>query len=73
MLAYVLICCEAGRFSDVVKTLKGFREVKRAFSVLGRWDAVAEVEAADVKALGEIALKINALSGVRATETLISF
>jgi len=53
--------------------LKKVRGVKRAFPTTGRWDLVAEVEAADTKALGETSMKIHALLGVRATETLVGF
>lgn len=77
VFACVLISCEAGKSKDVaekVKKLKGIRgEVKKAFSVHGRWDAVAEIEVADIKALGELALKINGLLGVKANETLVGF
>jgi DNA-binding Lrp family transcriptional regulator len=73
VFACVLICCEAGKFRDVVGELKKLGGVKRAFGVHGRWDAVAEVETADTKALGELALKINGLRGVKANETLAGF
>ena len=75
VFACVLISCESGKSKDVaeeVKKLKGIRgEVKKAFSVHGRWDAVAEVDVADIKALGELALKVNGLRGVKANETLV--
>ena len=37
------------------------------------WDVVAEVMVTDLKALGDVALKINGLEGVTASETLIAF
>jgi len=67
----VLICCEAGKFKDVIKEVKKLEGVKKAFSVHGRWDAVSEVEVSDLKALGKLALKINSLPGVKANETLV--
>jgi len=73
VFACVLICCEAGKFKDVTEELKKLEAVKKAFGARGRWDAVAEVEAADIKALGELALKINGLRGVKANETLVGF
>ena len=73
VFACVLISCEAGRFRDVVEEAKKVQGVKKAFGVHGRWDAVAEVEVADIKALGELALKINGLRGVKANETLVGF
>jgi len=68
-----LISCEAGKFKDVSEEVKKLQGVKRAFGVHGRWDAVAEVEVADINALGELALKVNGLRGVKANETLVGF
>jgi len=68
-----LIGCEAGKFKDVAEEVKKLEGVKKAFGVHGRWDAVAEVQVADIKALGELALKINGLRGVKANETLVGF
>ena len=73
VFACVLICCEAGKFKDVTEQVKKLQGAKKAFGVHGRWDAVAEVEVADINALGELALKINALPGVKANETLVGF
>lgn len=73
VLACALISCEAGKFKDVAEEVKKLEGVKKAFGVHGRWDAVAEVEVADIKALGELALKVNGLPGVKANETLIGF
>ena len=73
VLACILVCCEPGKFKEVIGELKKIEGVKRAFDVHGRWDVVVEIEVADIKALGEAALKIHGLPGVRATETLISF
>lgn len=73
VFACVLIGCEAGKFKDVAEEVKKLEGVKKAFGVHGRWDAVAEVEVADIKALGELALKINGLRGVKANETLVGF
>ncbi len=69
--ACVLIRTEHGKFEDVVKALSQVKSVKKAFPVLGRYDVVAEVEAADMRELGSAVLKISRLSGVVFTETLI--
>lgn len=69
--ACVLICCEAGKYPDVADKVKGIEGVVRAFYATGRWDVIAEIEAADMKALADLALKINGLPGIRATETLV--
>ena len=73
IVACILVCCQAGKFKEVAAELKKIKAVKRAFGVHGRWDAVAEIEVADLKALSEKVLKLHGLPGVRATETLIGF
>jgi DNA-binding Lrp family transcriptional regulator len=71
--ACILVCCEAGRFRDVVEEMKKISGVRRLFGVHGRWDVVIELEVLDLKSLGEAVLKLHGLQGVRATETLIGF
>jgi DNA-binding Lrp family transcriptional regulator len=73
VIACILICCEAGKYKDIVSEIKKIKGVKKAFGAHGRWDVIAEVEAPDLKALSEISLKLHGLEGVKATETLVSF
>jgi len=68
--ACVLIRAERGKFDEVAKNLKQIPEVKSAFSVLGRYDIVADIEAPNGKALAHAILKANHLSGVVFTESL---
>lgn len=68
--ACVLIRAERGKFDEVAKNLKQIPEVRSAFSVLGRYDIVADIEARNGKALAHVILKANRLSGVIFTETL---
>ena len=68
--ACVLIRSERGKFAGVTKRLNQLPQVRRAFSVLGRFDIVAEVEARNSSELGRTVLKINRLAGVVFTETL---
>jgi len=68
--ACVLIRAERGKFDQVAKNLKQIPEVKAAFSVLGRYDIVADLEAEDSKRLAHAILKANRLSGVVFTESL---
>ena len=52
---------------DAVKKVEG---VRVAFATTGRFDIIARVEAADLKAIGEaVVSKIQAIGGVRNTET----
>lgn len=69
--ACVLVRTTHGRYADVVKRFKQFKEVKKVFPVLGRWDAVASVEAESYEALGAIVIRMGRLSGVVFTETLV--
>lgn len=73
VLGCVLFCCESGKIKSVVEEVRKVKGVKRVFSVHGRWDAVAEVEATDIKALGEMVMKLHGVAGVKATETLVGF
>ena len=73
VVACILICCEAGKYKSVVSEIKKIKNVKKVFGVHGRWDVITEVEVPDLKALGEISLKLHGLEGVKATETLVSF
>jgi DNA-binding Lrp family transcriptional regulator len=68
--ACILIRSERGKFESVTKRLNQLPQVKRAFSVLGRFDIVADVEAANSAELGKTILKVNRLAGVVFTETL---
>jgi uncharacterized protein with GYD domain len=68
--ACVLIRTEKGKFDVVAKNLKQIPEVKEAFTILGRFDIVADIEAKDNRGLAKAVLKANRLSGVVFTETL---
>ncbi|MBS7643076.1 Lrp/AsnC ligand binding domain-containing protein [Candidatus Bathyarchaeota archaeon] len=71
MQACILVYCKAGKYSDVTKAIRKLKGVKKAFSVFGRWDIAVLVNVVDIKTLGDLALKINGLPGVRGAETLI--
>ena len=68
--ACMLVRTERGKFDQVAKRLKQIPEVKMAFSVLGRYDVVVDLEAASSKQLGRAILRANHLAGVVFTETL---
>lgn len=54
--------------SSEVRKIEG---VKESLNTYGRFDAVALVEAEDLNTIKSIAMKIQAIKGVRRTETLI--
>ena len=69
--ACVLIRTEHGKFDEVTKRLKQLREIKDIFPVHGRFDVVADVEAADFESLGSAVLRLNRMAGVVFTESAI--
>lgn len=69
--ACMLIRSERGRFKEVAERVRQFKEVKDSFTVLGRYDVVADLEAEDLKSLSSTVLRIGRLAGVVFTETLV--
>jgi DNA-binding Lrp family transcriptional regulator len=69
--ACILVRSEKGKFDDVVATLKQIREAKRVFPVLGRFDAVVDLEVPDYKELGPAIMKMAKMAGVIFTESLV--
>lgn len=73
MKAYVMIKIRAGEVKDVVENLRKIKGVKEAHMTFGPYDAVAEVETADVATLGQItALEIQPIPGVEQTLTCLA-
>ena len=68
--ACILVRAERGRFEEVKEKLKQIQGVRTAFSVLGRYDIVVDVQARNSGALAHAVLKANRLGGVVFTETL---
>ena len=69
--ACLLIRSERGRFEEVVKEIRQYKELRRIFPVLGRWDIVADLEVPDFETLGNITARIARMAGIVFTETLI--
>lgn len=70
MQALVYIRTEPGKALKLLDAVKKVHGVHVAFATTGRFDIVARVEAADLKALGEaIVGKIQGIPSVRYTET----
>lgn len=66
--AVILIRAPKTMTASRVRKIEG---VVDAFDVSGRFDAIALIEAKDLSAVKEAALKVQAIKGVRRTETLI--
>jgi DNA-binding Lrp family transcriptional regulator len=60
--AYILMTLEPGKAIDVVKRLRKESGVTQVDAITGEYDAIAQVEAKDVKGIG--ALIVNQLQGV---------
>jgi len=70
MQAIVHIRTDPGKALKILDTVKKIEGVKVAFATTGRFDIIARVEAADLRAIGEaVVSKIQAIAGVRSTET----
>ena len=70
MEAIVYIRTDPGKALKLLEEVKKVPGVKVAFATAGRFDIVARIEAADLKALGEAVVgKIQGISGIRYTET----
>jgi DNA-binding Lrp family transcriptional regulator len=59
------------RTSAVLKLIRDFKEIEKAYMAYGRFDLVAFYNARDYKDVRAISGKINSIEGVRSTETLV--
>ncbi len=67
----ILIRIHPGKANDAIAALRGVAEIREFFPVFGRYDFVAFANVADHRAAVALAGKINSLSAIRSTETLI--
>ena len=73
VVAGVLLKIDALRAKEILKEIRGIKEVKNAFLVFGRYDMVVMVEAESVESLGKIVIeKLAEIPGIKSTETLIA-
>lgn len=71
--AYLLIRCEPGKVSSVLKSISKAKGVKCADAVAGPYDIVAYAEGDNINTLGKlVTTKIQTVSGVRDTLTCIA-
>lgn len=71
--AYVLLRCRMGKLGNIISEVQKIENVKAAYPVTGRFDAVVEVEVDDLKKLYDLIIeRIQAIEGVERTETLLS-
>lgn len=73
MKAFVLINIRTGEIDEVVRNLARLEHVKEATMTFGPYDAVAIVEAKDVRELGSIlSTRIQPIPGVMETLTCLA-
>lgn len=71
MYACILIRAMPGKVVKVLEDVKGAKGVVKAFTVYGRYDIVAFVEAPDYDSVSKVSGEINTIKGVKSTETAI--
>jgi DNA-binding Lrp family transcriptional regulator len=69
--ACVLIKTIPTRIAATLAEVKKFKQVRKVYAVYGRWDIVAFMDVSEYRELKEITAQINAMKGVRSTETLV--
>ncbi|MGO8687827.1 MAG: Lrp/AsnC ligand binding domain-containing protein [Candidatus Dormibacteria bacterium] len=63
--AYVLIGATAGKALEVARKLQGQDGIVKADAITGEYDVIAEVQAADIAAIGKLIVeKVQAADGV---------
>lgn len=71
--AYILMTLEPGKAIDVVKRLRDEKGVSQVDAITGEFDAIAQVEAQDVKGIGALIVdQLQGVSGVVRTITCLA-
>ncbi|MFZ0996414.1 MAG: Lrp/AsnC ligand binding domain-containing protein [Candidatus Dormiibacterota bacterium] len=71
--AYILMTLEPGKAIDVVKRLRKETGVTQVDAITGEYDAIAQVEAKDVKGIGTLIVdRLQGVSGVVRTITCLA-
>jgi len=68
--ACILIKAVPTKAATILKAVQGLEGVRKAYFAYGRFDIVAFLEVEDYRSLRKITGQINALEGIRSTETL---
>lgn len=70
MHACILVKAVPTRMEKILEEVKKIEEVGKAYLTYGRWDIVAFIQISSYDQIKTVSGKINALEGVRSTETL---
>ncbi len=71
MYACILIRAMPGKVVKVLDEVKKAKGVVKAFPVYGRYDIVAFIDAPDFNSVSKTSGEINAIKGIKSTETAI--
>ena len=71
MNACILVKTTPIQTEEVVEAIRKIKGVRKAFIAYGRYDLVAFVYSADYSGISKLTTDVNALPGVRSTETLV--
>jgi uncharacterized protein with GYD domain len=67
----ILMRVDPEKASETIEALMNIPGVRRTFLVFGQYDIVAFIEAPTYEALSKITVKIQALTYIKSTETLL--
>ena len=67
--AMMMISVEGDRADAVLKTLRGYPEVRALHTTNGRWDIVAELGADSLESFDEVLRSIRTIKGISNSET----
>jgi DNA-binding Lrp family transcriptional regulator len=67
--AVMLISVEGDRADAVLKTLRGYPDVRAVHTTNGRWDIVAELGADSLESFDEVLRSIRTIKGISNSET----
>ena len=69
--AVMMIGVEGERARDILRTLRGFPEIRALHTTNGRWDIVAEIESASLADFEALLRAIRQIEGIANSETSI--
>jgi DNA-binding Lrp family transcriptional regulator len=67
--AITMIAVEGEHSAAILKTLRGFPEVRALHTTNGRWDIIAELGADSLEAFDEVLRRIRLIKGISNSET----
>lgn len=72
MQAFILVNTEPGKIWEVAEAITRIEGLGVAHAVVGQYDVIAYVDFNDMATLGAIIEKVQAIKGVRRTQTAVA-